>query len=484
MCKTYVNIQTGEKLNLEKVFQLKDNAMLKARPELWCEWDFEKNSGINKDIWKMTKGINSYKVWWICPNCRSSYDMNINNRYHNNCCSYCAGKKVNHTNSLSSINPIIASQWHKTKNKKSPDEVTVSSNQKAWWLGDCGHEWESPISSRTKGIGCPYCAGQKLLVGFNDMWTTNPELARMLSDPSDGYKYMQYSHIKLQWKCPDCHLEIGDKDVRLVAVNGLACPECSDGMYYPEKVVYHTLNNLNIEFIWQKTFDWSGGKRFDFFTNDGNYCLIEVHGGQHSIDRGFERSGGKSIEEEQENDKYKYELAKKNGIHNYIVIDARYSDFEYIKKNILSSKLAELYDFTNTDWNYISLKSQSSLVFSVCELWNSGLTSPKNIAKVLKIDRNTVARYLKRGSDLGLCDYMPILGNQKSRKKVVQMSLDNVYINTFTSLTEACVSNNFSANNHSNISRCCSGIAKQAKGYKWMFLEDYENLLESQNKIS
>ena len=32
------------------------------------------------------------------------------------------------------------------------------------------------VGSRIKGTGCPYCAGQKVLEGYNDLATTNPEL--------------------------------------------------------------------------------------------------------------------------------------------------------------------------------------------------------------------------------------------------------------------------------------------------------------------
>lgn len=35
MCETYINIQTNEKLDLEKVKTLKDNTLLKHRPDLW-----------------------------------------------------------------------------------------------------------------------------------------------------------------------------------------------------------------------------------------------------------------------------------------------------------------------------------------------------------------------------------------------------------------------------------------------------------------
>ncbi|RKJ16688.1 hypothetical protein D7X33_47280, partial [Butyricicoccus sp. 1XD8-22] len=136
-----VNIQTGEVLDWDRVEGLKDNAMLKVKPELWIEWDFEKNSNLGFDVWKVTKASSS-KVWWICPKCNSSYDSIINGRcVRNRGCSYCAGRKVNDTNSLASLNPELASQWHPNRNGNlTPQDITCGSNKKVWWLGDCGHE--------------------------------------------------------------------------------------------------------------------------------------------------------------------------------------------------------------------------------------------------------------------------------------------------------------------------------------------------------
>ena len=61
-----------------------------------------------------------------------------------------------------------------------PNQFFPQSNVKVWWLGKCGHEWEAVIASRTgnRKSGCPYCANQKLLKGFNDLETRSPELAK------------------------------------------------------------------------------------------------------------------------------------------------------------------------------------------------------------------------------------------------------------------------------------------------------------------
>src|SRR5262245_20412303 len=69
---------------------------------------------------------------------------------------------VEQTYSLQSKRPDLARQWHPTKNLPlTPEEVTSGSGQRAWWFCQEGHEWEAVINSRSRGSGCPHCAGQK-----------------------------------------------------------------------------------------------------------------------------------------------------------------------------------------------------------------------------------------------------------------------------------------------------------------------------------
>ena len=56
--------------------------------------------------------------------------------------------------------------------------VSYQSNVKVWWLGQCGHEWQASTSHRYRGRGCPYCCNNAVLPGFNDLSTTNPNLAK------------------------------------------------------------------------------------------------------------------------------------------------------------------------------------------------------------------------------------------------------------------------------------------------------------------
>ena len=57
------------------------------------------------------------------------------------------------------------------------------------------------------------------------MWTTNPELASLLANPEDGYKYTQRSDKNIDWKCPKCN-EVINKKIEYVEINGLGCPKC------------------------------------------------------------------------------------------------------------------------------------------------------------------------------------------------------------------------------------------------------------------
>lgn len=402
--KEYVNYQTGEKLDSEKVFGLKDSAMLKYRPELWIEWDFEKNDKLGFDIWKMTKASNK-KVWWFCLKCKETVPQCINNKILGHRCAVCSGRVATKSNNLSILNPELASQWHPTLNGDlTPYDVLPHSGQKVWWVGKCGHEWESTISNRTKGKNCPYCSNQRILIGFNDMWTTNPELASLLANPEDGYKYTQGSNLNVDWEC-FCGNIIKNKKPSTVLKRGLCCKNCSDGKSYSEKLMYSLLNQLKVNFFNDTSFAWLSNKRYDFYIPSLN-VIIETHGEQHYSKSFYTCIGGRTVEEEQYNDQYKYEMSIANGIkpENYIVIDCRKSDFNFIKENILNSRLADVFDLSSVDWALVLRESTKSILISICKAWEEGL-SVKEISTKYMIGRITVSRYLQIGTEIGICNH-------------------------------------------------------------------------------
>lgn len=81
------------------------------------------------------------------------------------------------TNSLQFKFPELSKQWHQLKNGfLQPSHFNCGSNKKVWWQCKLGHEWQAIVSSRVAGSGCPICAGQSVLKGFNDLSTTHPML--------------------------------------------------------------------------------------------------------------------------------------------------------------------------------------------------------------------------------------------------------------------------------------------------------------------
>lgn len=192
-----------------------------------------------------------------------------------------------------------------------------------------------------------------------NIFNTNSELFSILANPEDGYKYTCNSNKKVNWKCLNCGEIIVNKRINLVNYRGLSCPRCSLKRPYPERMMYILLSTFFKNIIVDESQEWSKQKRYDFYMP--NFKMItETHGMQHS-GYGYEGLSGRTLEEEQANDKLKYEMAIANGIEHYIVIDCRYSKFNYIKKNILESELNNLLNLSNVDWESIEKELNSQL---------------------------------------------------------------------------------------------------------------------------
>ncbi|PEI34730.1 zinc-ribbon domain-containing protein [Bacillus pseudomycoides] len=121
----------------------------------------------------------------------------------------------------------LLSKWNFKKNHLTPDQITTGSRKKVWWICDKGHEWETSVSERTRGYGCPYCSGQRVAVGENDLATLNPYLAKEWHPYKNGdltpNDVTKGSHIKVWWVC-----KIGHEWESRVANrnNGNGCPHC------------------------------------------------------------------------------------------------------------------------------------------------------------------------------------------------------------------------------------------------------------------
>jgi len=138
-----------------------------------------------------------------------------------NGCPFCGNKKVlTGFNDLKTKFPDLAVEadgWD-------PSKVNTGTHQKYSWVCKIGHKYKVSPSQRTsRGIGCPYCLGRKVMSGFNDLLTTNPILAQQANgwDPANVSKGVSG---KFSWKCEKGHIwqaTIPNRDS-----NNSGCPIC------------------------------------------------------------------------------------------------------------------------------------------------------------------------------------------------------------------------------------------------------------------
>lgn len=107
------------------------------------------------------------------------------------------------------------------------NKLATNSNKKIEWKCNKGHVWVAAVCDRTrnKGTGCPYCAGKRVLKGYNDLATTNPDVVRYLVDPNDAYLYVAGSHKSVLWICDKGH--VFSAPVSRIVAKGIQCPYCA-----------------------------------------------------------------------------------------------------------------------------------------------------------------------------------------------------------------------------------------------------------------
>lgn len=323
------------------------------------------------------------------------------------------------------------------------------------WIGE---------GNLNQGQGCNVCGTmpKKIVLGRNTIWDKARWMVDLGVSEEDAKKYMPQSNQEIEVTCPYCGRKKKCRISHIYNYHSISCV-CGDGISYPEKFVYSLLEQLNIKFETQYSPEWLNSKqKYDFYLSDYN-TIIETHGIQH-----YEESNrGRSLQEEQENDRIKKELALNNGITNYIVIDCRNSEISWIKEQIFNSDLSKLFDLSKIDWNKCHEFACSNLVKEVCNYWhehreiNGEDIFTTDVSKVFNLDRTTISRYLKKGAKLGWCNYDPKEEQKKNAKKMQEQNNQPIYCpelnRIFTSIMD--VEKELKIN-HSGISSVLNGKRK------------------------
>lgn len=282
----------------------------------------------------------------------------------------------------------------------------------------CGNEdYASESHIINSKSGCNVCCHHpKPKLGINTVWDKARWMCDLGVSEEDAKKYSYGCTDKIIPVCPDCG-RIKDKPIAISAIyynHSIGCI-CGDGVSYPEKIMASVLSQLYIDFKTEYAPKWCEYIRFDNInkTKTGRYdfllkdisfnnrqVIVETDGSWHKRDN---KMSGIKKEESEYIDFTKDKLANDNGFE-VIRIDCGKSKLEFIKQNILSSKLNELFDLSQIDWQKCEEFALSNRVKEACNLWNDGIESAIEIAKIMKLSKTTILGYLKKGTGLW-CNY-------------------------------------------------------------------------------
>ena len=145
---------------------------------------------------------------------------------------------------LSLLEPLLQLQWHPVRNAHLKAKVVKPfSHIKVWWMCDqCPdghpHEWETQVSKRSLGTGCPFCAS-RAVCPHNSLATKAPEVAAQWSDSNRGSPHdcMPGSGKKVIWKCYDGHEWEASIKHRTIGHSG--CPHCEKSSRLGKKQQRH-----------------------------------------------------------------------------------------------------------------------------------------------------------------------------------------------------------------------------------------------------
>lgn len=252
-------------------------------PNLLKEWDFSKNTLDPHSI----RSNNKTKVWWKCSNGHEWEATVAGRASKSSSCWLCVKQEaIPGVNNIFHIFPEEEKYWS-INNVLNPIFIKSSSNVKALWVCDNGHEWEDRIVDFIKkkskcsacfilnkrsnqnyeninkfwnknknstpipptvlslknkywwfcnegheweakyshSITCHYCNNIKTLVGYNDLATTNPELSVQWSNKNSlkPTEVTSGSSHKVWWVCDKEH----EWESTVFSRKITGCPYCS-----------------------------------------------------------------------------------------------------------------------------------------------------------------------------------------------------------------------------------------------------------------
>lgn len=297
----------------------------------------------------------------------------------------------------------------------------------------CNCEFErDKYTAEKKEIGCPICSNRKIVPGINDITTTDPWMIPYFQGGIEEAKlYCSGSQNMIYAKCPKCGrikntpMQICD----LKRYGGFQCV-CHDGKSFPNKFIYGLAEELKragqiVKFKDEFKLD---NKLYDMcFINEK--ILVEMDSGLNHGNTIQKHKPNKFIPVKTFlNDIEKDKIAETNG-YEIIRIDCYKSEFDYIKRNVIESRLNSIFDLNVIDWNQVLELCMINLIEEICNYKKEHEDmSAAQIAPLFGVSDVTVRKYLKMGNSLGWCIYDPKIEWQNYLSRRTYYNAISVYV--------------------------------------------------------
>jgi len=334
---------------------MREKKYLVENTEIMEDWDYEKNKVIGLDPNIIVCGSHK-KAYWKCKIHGESFYQTIRDRVRGQlACKKCYKERENKTlftkyikdkKVVAETHPHLVDEWIECENPFiTPYNCLSGSSKKVLWkCKKCNGTYYAVISNRCRvGSSCPYCAGQKVLVGFNDLLTLDPQLCEEWSNKNvlSPSQVTIGSNKKVYWKC-----KVGHEDYFMSIKqkrNGQGCPVCAmqSQTSFPEQAIYYYIKSIFPDTI-------------NRYIMDEKY-EIDIYIPSKKI--GIEYNGYYSHKKKQDKDIAKKQFMENNGINLIVIKEFKFSEEQinadyYINERTTPKSLSNLiYKIINEVFN-------------------------------------------------------------------------------------------------------------------------------------
>lgn len=193
-------------------------------PDVASQWDYSKNNGLTPHDFMDRSGKSAS---WVCDE-GHTWDAKISNRTTKRSgCPDC----YQNSKKLYYANPLLAREYHPTRNTVDVKTITKKANTKVWWLcPDCGHDYEATVRKRANGYNCTKCKPAKVHYHKSAAFT-HPIVVKEWHPTRNGIitplHVTSYSATRVWFQCRNNPKHEWETILHNRTANGTGCPHCN-----------------------------------------------------------------------------------------------------------------------------------------------------------------------------------------------------------------------------------------------------------------